>query len=154
MDSRTNISGFFIGYLEKSKGYRLYCPSHNTRIFKTRNARFIENGEVSRSQEPRNVEIQEVRVQVQLPLSSSKVVVPPIVDQLNNGQDQQMSEQATHNEYNVNESTLDKPQEIALRRSQRERRSAISDDYVVYLQESEFDDLGILINGLMLWIMS
>ena len=64
------------------------------------------------------------------PLSSSKVVVPPIVEQLNNWQDQQMNEQATHNDDNVNESTLDKPQEIAL------RRSAISDDYVVYLQET------------------
>ena len=28
---------------------------------------------------------------------------------------------------------------MSLRRSQRERKSAISDDYVVYLQESEFD---------------
>ena len=87
LDSRT-ISGFFDGYAEKSKGYRLYCPSHNTRIFKTRNARFIENGEVSRSQEPRNVEIQEVRVQVSLFVASSKVVVSPIVKQLNNKQDQ------------------------------------------------------------------
>ena len=60
------------------------------------------------------MEIQEVRVQVHLPLSSSKVVVPPIVHQLNDGQDQHMCEQATHNEDNVNESTLDKSQEIAL----------------------------------------
>ena len=28
---------------------------------------------------------------------------------------------------------------VALRRSQRERRSAISNEYVVYLQESDFD---------------
>ena len=35
-----------------------------------------------------------------------------------------MNEQATHNEDNVNE-----PQEIMLRRSQKERRSAISNDY-------------------------
>ena len=31
------------------------------------------------------------------------------------------------------------PQEIIVRRSQRERRSVISNDYVVYLQESYFD---------------
>jgi hypothetical protein len=30
-------------------------------------------------------------------------------------------------------------QGVALRRSQRERRSAILDEYVVYLQESDFD---------------
>ncbi len=51
LDSRT-ISGFFIGYPEKSKGYRFYCPSHNARIVETGNARFIENGEVNRRQEP------------------------------------------------------------------------------------------------------
>ena len=56
LDSRT-ISGFFIGYPEKSKGYRFYCPNHSTRIVETGNARLIENGEVSGSEEPRNVEI-------------------------------------------------------------------------------------------------
>ncbi len=41
MDSRT-ISGFFIVYLEKSKGYIFCCPSHSTRMVETGNARFIE----------------------------------------------------------------------------------------------------------------
>ena len=31
LDPRT-ISGFFIGYPEKSKGYRFYCPNHSMRI--------------------------------------------------------------------------------------------------------------------------
>ena len=31
LDPRT-ISGYFIGYVERSKGYRFYCPSHSTRI--------------------------------------------------------------------------------------------------------------------------
>ena len=37
------ISGFFIGYAEKSKGYRFYCPSHTTRIMESRNTKFLEN---------------------------------------------------------------------------------------------------------------
>ena len=37
---------------------------------------------------------------------------------------------------------VNEQQEVTLRRSQRQRRFAITDDYVVYLQESEFD-LGI-----------
>ena len=41
------ISGYFIGYSEKSKGYRFYYPNHSTRIVKTGNARFIENGEIN-----------------------------------------------------------------------------------------------------------
>src|SRR5262249_22554874 len=79
LDLRTT-SGFFISYPEKSKGYRFYCPSHSTRIVETGNARFIENGKVSGSNEPRNVELQEVRMQITLPSTSSQIVVPPIVE--------------------------------------------------------------------------
>ena len=77
LDSRTT-SGFFINYLEKSKRYRFYYLNHNTKIVEIENARFIENGEVSGSEVPRNVVIQEVRVQVPLPITSFKVV-PQIV---------------------------------------------------------------------------
>ena len=48
LDSRT-ISDYFIGYQEKSKGYRFYCLDHNSRILEMGNAKFIENGEVSGS---------------------------------------------------------------------------------------------------------
>ena len=37
------ISGHFIGYAENSEGYRFYCPSHTTRIVKSRNSKFLEN---------------------------------------------------------------------------------------------------------------
>ena len=43
------ISGYFIGYAEKSKGYRFYCPSHTIRIVESRNAKFLENDLVSGS---------------------------------------------------------------------------------------------------------
>lgn len=144
LDSRTN-SGYSIGYPEKSKGYRFYCPNHSTRIVETENARFIENGEVSGSFEPRNVEIQEVRVQVSLSSTSSNVVVPQIVERHYNLPEQQINDQTRHIEVATDEPALNEPQEITLRRSQRQRRPAISDDYVIYLQESEFD-LGIADN--------
>ena len=48
LDPRT-ITGHFIGYDEKSKGYRFYCPSHTTRIMESRNAKFLENDLVSGS---------------------------------------------------------------------------------------------------------
>jgi len=51
LDART-ISGYFIGYPEKSKGYMFYCPTHSMKIVKTGNARFIENGEISGSTIP------------------------------------------------------------------------------------------------------
>ena len=54
LDSRT-ISGYFIGYVEKSKGYRFYCLSHNTRIVELRNAKFLEYDLVSGSDQFRNI---------------------------------------------------------------------------------------------------
>ena len=141
LDSRTT-SDFFIGYPEKSKRYRFYCPSHSTRIVETGNARFIENDEVGGSLEPRKLEIREIRVHVPLPNISSQVVVPIVVEQFDNLQEQQMNDQTPQNEAITDEPTLDEPHEVAPRRSRRQRRAAISNDYVVYLQESEFD-LGI-----------
>ena len=68
LDSRT-VSGYFIGYPEKSKGYRFYCPNHSSRIIETGNARFIENGEVSGSADKQIVDINEIRVNVPLPIN-------------------------------------------------------------------------------------
>ena len=48
LDPRT-INGYFIGYAERSKGYRFYCPSHSTRIVESRNAKFLENDLISGS---------------------------------------------------------------------------------------------------------
>ncbi|XP_074271145.1 uncharacterized protein LOC141595072 [Silene latifolia] len=67
LDPRT-ISGFFIGYPEKSKGYRFYCPTHKTRIVETGNAKFLENGEVSGSDQVRDVVVNKVRVAIPVPL--------------------------------------------------------------------------------------
>jgi len=130
LDART-ISGYFIGYPVKSKGYMFYCPTHSTRIVESRNARFIENGETSGSDTSQNVEIKEVRVQVPLTsTSTSSIVVPNVVEPLNDDEEQQINDHEVNNEH-----VGEQPQEIELRRSQRERRSAILNDYVVYLQE-------------------
>ena len=48
------------------------------------NAWFTENGEISESDNLRNVDIQEVRVQVPMPMTSNKIFVPIVVEQQNN----------------------------------------------------------------------
>ena len=63
LDSRA-ISGYFIGYPDKLKGYRFYCPNHSVRIVETGNARFLENGEINGSNEPRKVDVEEIRVDI------------------------------------------------------------------------------------------
>ena len=37
------ISGYFVGYAEKSKGYRFYCQHHSLRFVESRNAKFLGN---------------------------------------------------------------------------------------------------------------
>ncbi|CAL9086641.1 unnamed protein product, partial [Musa textilis] len=49
------ISGYFIAYAEKSKGYRFYCPSHTTRIVESRNVKFLEDDMISGSDQFRNI---------------------------------------------------------------------------------------------------
>ena len=142
LDSRT-ISGYFIGYPKKSKGYRFYCPNHSLRIVETGNAKFIESGEVSRSAERQNVEIKETRIDIFLPinvpLSTLTLNVAPVVEEPFNNIEQHLNKQTLHEEPNSQPSDLSESQEIPLRRSKKERRSDISNDYVIYLQESNFD---------------
>ena len=137
LDSRT-ISRYFIGYPDKSKGYRFYCPNHSVRIVETGNARFLENGEISGSNEPRKVDVEEIRVDIAPLFLPQEIIVPQPV--------QQVEENEQHNrdgslppENIAIENAVEPPQPTPLRRSQRERRHAITDDYVVYLQESDFD---------------
>ncbi|RZB87264.1 Retrovirus-related Pol polyprotein from transposon TNT 1-94 [Glycine soja] len=87
LDTRT-ISGYFIGYPEKLKGYMFYCSNHSMRIVKTGNVSYCY-----------------------------KI----------NEEEQHNNEPMMHNEL-----IMEEPQEVALKRSQRERRPAISNDYVDY----------------------
>jgi len=109
-----------------------YCPTHSTRIVKTGNAWFTENGETSESS--RNVEIKKVRVQVPLTSIFTSRIIVLHVDEPHNNQKEQINDVEVKNE-----PIVEQPQEIILRRSQRERKYAVLDYYVVYLQESAND---------------
>ena len=64
-------SRFVSDYPEKSRGYRFYCPNHSSRIIETGNSKFIENGEVSGSTNKKIMDINEIRVNVSLPINIS-----------------------------------------------------------------------------------
>ncbi|KAJ8621947.1 hypothetical protein MRB53_030476 [Persea americana] len=91
------ISGYFIAYPEKSKGFRFYCPNHSTRIVETGNARFFEKGEISGSNTPQDVIIQEIKVPVPLPSIMKDVGNPPVVEPFNN-EENPINDQQLHNE--------------------------------------------------------
>ena len=74
LDSRT-ISGYFIGYAERSKGYRFYCPSHNTRIVESRNAKFLENDLISGSDQFQDIVYEKDHYEGQPSGSSDRLIV-------------------------------------------------------------------------------
>ena len=82
LDSRT-VSGYFVGYPEKFKGYRFYYPNHSSRIIETSNTRFIENGKVSGSTDKQIVDINEIRVNISLLINiPTSTIVPNIIPNL------------------------------------------------------------------------
>ena len=82
LDPKT-VSCHFIGYPEKSKGYRFYRPNRHTKFVETRHATFLEDQMIRGSMVARKIDLEEKRVYVptsmiQEPYFSLPVVVAPI----------------------------------------------------------------------------
>ena len=154
LDLRT-ISGYFIGYAKKSKGYRFYCPSHNTRIMESRNAKFLEYDLVSGSNQFRNIAFDIDHTESQFSTSNDRLFVVHNTPQVQMGAEQTIVEvqlvievpQAVGNisvdqvdqelpdtsEQQVEPHTSLEDNGATLRRSTQTKRLAIPSDYVVYL---------------------
>ena len=158
LDPRT-ISGYFIGYAERSKGYRFYCPPHNTKIVESRNAKFLENDLISGSDKFQDIVYEKGHYEDQSSGSSDRLIVihtlqvqpsvrqplpevPHIadidlVDQVANEEISEIVEQLI--EQQVDQQIPQENDEATLRRSTRVRKSAIPNDYIVYLQELDYN---------------
>ena len=155
LDPRT-ISGYFIGYAERSKGYRFYCPSHSTRIVESRNAKFLENDLISGSDHSQNIVSGKDHVDAQPSCSSDRLIVihntpqvptgvrqtiievPQLAD--NNPVDQVVDgEQQDIVDHPVEQHVPQDDNNATLRRFTRMRKSAIPSDYIVYLQELNYN---------------
>ena len=64
-----------IGYAERSKGYRFYCPSHSTRIVESRNTKFLENDLISGSDQFRDIVYEKDHYEGQPSGSSDRLIV-------------------------------------------------------------------------------
>ena len=138
MDPRT-ISGYFIGYAENSKGYKLYYPRPSLRFVESRNAKFLvhdftngsdlssEREKPSTSSE-RLIVIQNIP-QVQMGVSQSINDNPQTIT--GNNVDQVVHEVLEMVEQPTRQHDPHGNVELTLRRSTRVRRSAIPDDYSV-----------------------
>ena len=132
LDSRT-VSCYFIGYSERSKGYKFYDPTTKS-FFESGNARGFEDVEFDGGVKDRDFVFKEEYVDI--PTAVIDIDRAPIPD---------IVQEAYPNQKNFQEppvpeeQTLPPPEPTPLRRSTRERRSAMPDDYIVFLQEHEFD---------------
>jgi hypothetical protein len=78
------VSYHFIGYLDKSKGFRFYCPDRYIKIVEMRHAVFLEDEVIRGGTVPREIRLEEKRVCVPTPMVaelffSVPVAVTPMV---------------------------------------------------------------------------
>lgn len=82
MDPRST-PGFFIGYLDRSKGYRFYCPNRRIRIVESITAKFLENDTgYSGSSIVREVVLEPERIVVPMPIVQERII-PQTVERVN-----------------------------------------------------------------------
>ncbi|KAL6335947.1 hypothetical protein AAG906_003572 [Vitis piasezkii] len=146
LDSRT-VSCYFVEYSERSRGFKFYDPSTRS-FFETGNTKFIEDVELSEREPLRKVVFEEKFVSIPIIETGHGHImfdgtiqnVQPITQIVDTPE---IPHTQVVEPIQVQEEVTQQPQEpqvqVPLRRSTRERRSTISDDYVVYLQEHEFD---------------
>src|ERR1041385_4184107 len=153
-----SVSCHFIGYPDRSKGFRFYCPDRYTKFIEMRQAIFLEDEMMRGSMVARKIDLEEKRVQAPNPtiqesffslpvvpastipevVVQAPVVTPPVATM---GEDpepvrQEPAEPIVEHEREVQQPPLeDVPENEALRRSKRPKKSAISSDYKVYNTE-------------------
>ena len=144
LDFKT-VSAFFVGYADKSKGYRFYCPTHSMRIVESKRVVFLEEGtDIGKNMQTEEFAFEEERPGNPTSSTSLDIVIPSLYEHHDEPVIDEPQPVIFEPEPVIDEPQLvvDEPQPIVhvpLRRSQRVRRSAIPDDYVVYLQEHDFD---------------
>ncbi|KAJ9535448.1 hypothetical protein OSB04_un001427, partial [Centaurea solstitialis] len=139
LDSRT-ISCYFVGYPERSRGFKFYNPTTKS-FFEFGNARFLEDVEFGGEDKIRNVVFEEEEDQVHsssIPTSAidnDQVLIPIVVQDATPVQNTNEGVPLVQDNNEV-PPTVEQTQKLK-KRSTRERRSAIPDDYIVFLQEHE-----------------
>ncbi|RDX68108.1 hypothetical protein CR513_52937, partial [Mucuna pruriens] len=139
LDSRT-ISYYFIGYAESCQEYKFHI------FFEMGNARILEEVEFEKEENTRNVIFEEEFVN-----DIGQVLVPIIIQEttpvIRDNIQTIVLDIVLEQDYDeiLPQTPIEQPQqpqEVSLRISIRERRQAIPDDYIVFLQEYE-DDIGL-----------
>ena len=132
-DSRTTRC-YSIGYPSHSKGYKFYCSTCGTRVVESQVAKFLklDVAEGIPSQSNERVEPMDV-ISLPLPVSNVNLDLRPFDFKIQQGVPNIILPTVEITPI------VDEIPPMEVRRSQRTRRSAISNDYYVYLGEGEYD---------------
>ncbi|KAM2452367.1 hypothetical protein ACFX1W_009696 [Malus domestica] len=156
LDSRTS-SCYFMGYSEKSKGFKFYYPQAQTRIQETHNAVFLEDQGVSDLVHDTFAFEESEQLDGSIPMDYNHISVLPRT----HTEEDDFEEEMTHeigaeiqNEHedasctrdislnaqssHIEGDTCHVSDQLNMRKSSRVKKPAILADYV-YLQEAEFD---------------
>jgi hypothetical protein len=148
------VSYHFIGYLEKSKSFRFYCPDGHTREGERRHAIFLEDEMMRGSTVPREISLEENRVYVPtsiihelIPFVPVQEYISPTFEVGSSSAAPNVNEAPVIQEPEVPNAVIDEeeehpqnlennvPNQENIRRSQRVRKSAIPNDYEIYMSE-------------------
>ncbi|XXG55025.1 hypothetical protein AAC387_Pa03g2762 [Persea americana] len=146
LDSKT-VSSYFIRYSEQSRGYKFYDPTLRL-ILEMGTTTFFEDVEFGGRNKVRDIVFKEESVSIPIIAFNNVHVSIPVNDQEANPDPQQdnVNQTLIQDEIIVPEEQTQQPQELVpLRRSTRERRNAIPDDFFVFLQEHE-EETGMVEN--------
>ncbi|KAH9686891.1 hypothetical protein KPL70_014557 [Citrus sinensis] len=143
LDSKT-VSSYFVSYAERSRGFKFYDPSTRL-IFKTGAATFFKDVEFEGRNPVRNIVFEEEKGST-VAFDNVQVLIPVIDHEVNSDSQPSNNIVLPQNQHEmiVPKEQTQQPQEpVQLRRSTRERRNAIPDDYIVFIQEHE-DETGVM----------
>ena len=129
------VSYYIVGYSNRSRGYKFYDPTTKS-ICESRNAQFFQDIEFAGGDTVRDFIFEEEYVDIptgviEFGQDSISDLVQDTIDQDNVGDPIQ--------ETIPEEQTLPPQEPMPLRRSTRQRRTAVLDDYIIFLQEHEVD---------------
>ena len=138
LDSRTTRC-YFVSYPDHSKGYRFYNPNGGTRIVESQTAKFLEFDVAEESSCSQTIEDDSTvgnEVSVSPPI---QIIVETPTHHIEPVETRDPVVETAPNEVHQGSQVQDVAITTQLRRSTRERRSAIPPDYLVYIGEQDYD---------------
>ena len=138
LDSRTTRC-YFVSYPEHSKGYRFYNPNGGTRIVESQTAKFLEFDVAEESSCSQTIEDDSTVGNVVSVSPPIQIIVETPTHHIEPVETRDPVVETAPNDVHQGSQVQDMAITTPVRRSTRERRSAIPLDYLVYIGEQDYD---------------